>query len=82
MQTHPPALKQDGSRADAGLLSEKTARSLQQPGGYDEKEETRQEEEQQRVARSQEEAEGCRQPDQQDALRPADSLAGGYNCRG
>ena len=37
MQTHPPALKQDGSRADAGLL---TARSLQQPGGYDEKEET------------------------------------------
>ena len=40
MQTHPLALKQDGSRADAGLLSEKTARSLQQPGGYDEKEET------------------------------------------
>ena len=40
MQTHPPALKQDGSRADAGLLTEKTARSLQQPGGYDEKEET------------------------------------------
>lgn len=40
MQTHPPALKQDGSRADAGLLTERTARSLKQLGDYDEKEET------------------------------------------
>ena len=40
MQTHPPVLKQDGSRTDAGLLTEKTARSLKQPGGYNEKEET------------------------------------------
>ena len=40
MQTHPLALKQDGSRADAGLLTERTARSLKQLGDYDEKEET------------------------------------------